>query len=68
MNLLRIAFLIPALLAVAPVLADDVREPAPPAGSKPPMRYATLDRMLHEFAAQARAERAVRTTTLLARR
>ena len=69
MNSLRLAFLLPALLAVAPVRADGVRKPVPPAAAKAtPMRYVTLDRLLHEFAAQARAQRDLQPSMLLARR
>ncbi|MEO6953314.1 MAG: hypothetical protein ABI321_16055 [Polyangia bacterium] len=64
MKILHLAFLLPALLAVAPALAEPARKPAP----AEPIHYATLDRMLHEFAARARTEHTSDRPTLLAKR
>jgi len=51
----RLAFVIPALLAVAPASA----EPAPKS-PKPAIRYVTLDKMLKKFAEEARTQQASR--------
>jgi hypothetical protein len=49
---LRLAFVLPALLACAPAVAEPTKKPAQP------IRYVTLDKMIRDYAAQARAHAA----------
>jgi hypothetical protein len=45
---LRLAFVLPALLACAPAVAEPAKKPVQP------IRYVTLDKMIRAYAAQAR--------------
>jgi hypothetical protein len=64
---LRLAFLIPALLITAPVVAQERTKTV-----SAPIRYVTLDRMIRSFAAEAQhhehAARNAKRPTVLAQR
>lgn len=69
MNALRLAFLLPALIAVAPAHAEESTRPTDaPVQARPITRHQhhRLERMIREFARQAEEKRA--HATMLARR
>jgi len=82
MKNLRLAFLVPALVAAAPTIA--VAAPHAPRALRPavtasqsarprvqheaPIRYVTLDRMIRDFALQAQASLPMPTDRLIAQR
>lgn len=74
MKTIRLAFLLPALIAAAPAAASP-QLPQPHAthvaraGHAAPIRYVTLDRMIREFAGRAQATRELgKKPTIIAQR